>query len=342
MKLRIVNQLKIDKWRDFVDHHPKGNIFHTPEMFDVYFKTRGYNPSLWAVKNDEGEILALHVPVHITLMGGVFNYFTTRNVNFGSVLVRNDIVGKEALSLLLETYNRSISISPLYTELRNLYDLSDYQDIFQNHGYQYESHLNYFVDLDRDHYDILQSYSRSARRDIRSTMRKGNVIVKEIVEPEMLPLFYELIKRTYSHARIPLADFSLFQAAFKILGPKKMVRFTIAFVNGTPASAAVSLLYKDVVYGWYNGVDRSFRSDYPNEVILWNAMRWGSENGFKIFDFGGAGKPEEDSSVRDFKLKFRGDLIEFGRNVCVHAPFRLNLAKRIYSLTRKTTLLEQI
>ena len=133
MKLRIVNQLEIDKWRDFVDHHPKGNIFHTPEMFDVYFKTRGYNPSLWAVKNDEGEILALHVPVHITLMGGVFNYFTTRNVNFGSVLVRNDIVGKEALSLLLETYNRSISISPLYTELRNLYDLSDYQDIFQNH-----------------------------------------------------------------------------------------------------------------------------------------------------------------------------------------------------------------
>ena len=59
------------------------------------------------------------------------------------------------------------------------------------------------------------------------------------------------------------------------------------------------------------------------------------EAGCKTFDFGGAGRPDEVYRVRDFKAKFGGDLVNYGRNVCVHAPFRLGVSRAGYGLMRK-------
>lgn len=337
MEYKIVNQLDIIQWREFVDSHPAGNIFHTPEMYEVYSKTSGYKPALWAVVEND-EILALHTPVTITLKGGMLHYLTTRNVSFGSVLAREDEEGRKALSELLQFYNHNISGATLFTELRNFSDLSYFQDIFQQNGYCYEQYWNYFLDLERNEYDILQSFNRSARQDIRSSIRKGDLVVKEMQTLELLPLFYELVEKTYRNAKIPLADISLFKSAFEILVPKKMALFSICYANGVPAAATVDLQYKNVIYGWYNGMDRSLRAYNPNEFLVWDLVKFGVANGYSVLDFGGGGKVNEESGVRDFKLKFRGKLIEFGRNTCIHAPLRMNLAENTYNFARKILL----
>lgn len=337
MGFTVVNELDQKKWREFVDSHPSGNVFHTPEMFEVYKHAVGYKPALWAVVDDE-EILALHTPVSFSFRRGIFQYIATRNVNFGSVLVRQDEDGRKALSLLLEKYNQSIHFAQLYTELRHNADSSYFQEVFQQFGYKYEGYLNYFIDLDRDEYDILQSFTRTARKVIRSAIRKGHFIVREISEPEMLPIFYELINKSYTHFSIPVVDLSLFQSTFDLLVPKKMARFTISFANGVPAAASVTLNYKDVVYGWYGGMDRELGSYYPSEMDLWDSIKWGIENGYKVFDFGGLGKLDQESSMREFKLKFRGNLIEYGRNICVHSPMRMRLAETTISLSQRTVL----
>ena len=264
----------------------------------------------------------------------MLNYLTTRNVNFGSILVEDNAVGKGALSLLFNTYNQQVSPAILFTELRHISDTSKIQELLIKHGYSYERHLNYSVNLDRDQFDILQSFGRNTRAKIRSNIRKERVVIKEITEPSMLLLFYEMVKKTFAHARVPLADISLFEAGYKILVPKNMARFTIAYVDGVPAAAISILLYKEVMYLWYMGMDRSFGSYYPSEFIIWEMMKWGTEHGYKVFDFGGAGDPDEDSGVRDFKLKFRGDLIEHGRNTCIHAPVRMKFAQNTYNFGR--------
>jgi lipid II:glycine glycyltransferase (peptidoglycan interpeptide bridge formation enzyme) len=65
---------------------------------------------------------------------------------------------------------------------------------------------------------------------------------------------------------------------------------------------------------------------------MWHILKWGAENGYRHYDFGGAGRPNEQYGVRDFKAKFAGELVSYGRNVCVHAPFRLFLSKLGYGL----------
>ena len=52
---------------------------------------------------------------------------------------------------------------------------------------------------------------------------------------------------------------------------------------------------------------------YPNDFLIYHILQWGRENEYKVFDFGGAGHPDEEYGVREHKLKFGGDLVSFGR-----------------------------
>jgi len=145
---------------------------------------------------------------------------------------------------------------------------------------------------------------------------------------------YDLLRKSHQHARVPLADRSLFEAAFELLYAKDMVRFTLARVGDTSVAASVELLYKDVVYGWYGGMDRGYASHLPNELLTWHLLQWGAENGYRVYDFGGAGKPDEEYGVRDFKVKFGGELVNYGRNVFVHTLLLLKVSRTVYQLTR--------
>jgi len=77
-------------------------------------------------------------------------------------------------------------------------------------------------------------------------------------------------------------------------------------------------------------VDRDFSSYVPNEILTWHILEWGAENGYHLCDFGGAGRSDEDYGVRDFKSKFGGELVCYGRNIYVHFPFLLCLSKLGY------------
>jgi hypothetical protein len=187
------------------------------------------------IENDR--VLALHLPVQITLMGGPLRYLTTRDVDFGSVLVEKSEQGRRELALLLHEYNRRIPGAPLFTELRNFTDQCYIRDILENHGYIFEDHLNYLLDLHRDEEAIFQGFTKSTRNRIRKDLRGGDMIIKEVIEREMLPLFYDLLTKTFKAARVPVADIHLFEATFDVLRPMKMAYLTIAFVDETPAAA---------------------------------------------------------------------------------------------------------
>jgi hypothetical protein len=66
MSITIVHTLQEEEWRMFVDNHPEGNVYHTPEMFQVFSRTRGFQPESWAATK-ESHILALLLPARITL-----------------------------------------------------------------------------------------------------------------------------------------------------------------------------------------------------------------------------------------------------------------------------------
>lgn len=333
--MRVVQNLDEKLWKDFVDSHPQGNIFHTPEMFRVFAQTKGHQPTLWATVDHKGYPLALLLPVCVTLLNGLLRQFTTRAIVYGGVLCASGVKGKEALTLLLQTYKREAKNSALFTELRNLSDLSELQPILSDYGFAYEGHLNFLIDLDRPAGEVLQSIGQRTRKGIRKGLRDGFVKMAEATSQAELDHWYDILQKTYNFAQVPLADRSLFVAAFNELYPKGMAKFLLAKVEGATAACSLELPYKNTIYGWYGGLDRAYSEYVPNEMLIWHILEWGANNGYHIYDFGGAGKPDEAYGVRDFKAKFGGDLVNFGRNTYVHRPRLLQLSKKGYEVYQR-------
>ena len=329
-----VRQLDERPWREFVDNHPQGTIFHTPEMFEVFAGATGHRPTLWAAVDNHGRVLALLLPVQITLLNGWFQHFTARAVVYGSVLCVPGAEGHQALARLLRTYRQEVDEALLFTQLRNLSNLEKVQPILREQDFVYEDHLNYLIDLKRPPEAIFQDIGRRTRKHIRRGLGREEVVVAEVRERERVATCYDLLRRTYLAARVPLADRSLFEAAFDLLYPKNMIRFTLASIGRTPIAVSVELLYKDVMYGWYGGTDRAYRSYMPSELLTWHILQWGSDNGYAVYDFGGAGKPGDHYGVRSFKAKFGGELVCFGRNTYVHNPRWLRLSRLGYRIYR--------
>mgnify|MGYP001069360119 CR=1 FL=1 len=173
----IVKSLDEKSWREYVKQHPQGNIFHTPEMFQVFSQAKGYRPTLLAALNQEDEITVLFIPVQITLMEGLLRPLTTRAIAYGSVLCSPGVQGSQALAALLNAYSQSTKNQVLFTEMRNLSDLSVLQPVLLQSGFEHEQHLNYLIDLIHTPMEVMQNIGTRTRKHIRQALRLSPSVV---------------------------------------------------------------------------------------------------------------------------------------------------------------------
>ncbi len=275
------------------------------------------------------------LPVEITLMNGLLRKVTSRAVVYGSVLYTPGQDGEEALRTLLRAYNRKNRRRILFTELRNLFDMSGLQPVLTENGFNYEEELNYLIDLNQSAEELLQSIGQRTRKRIRKGLRDGVVQISEVTNQSELVTWYDTLKKSFRKSKVPLADHSLFEAAFDELNLKGMGKFLLAKVNYIAVACSLELLYKDIIYGWFGGVDRDYTQYFPNEILMWYILAWGVNNHYRVYDFGGAGKPDKEYGVRDFKAKFGGELVCYGRNRSIHSPYLLKMSKLGYAIYRK-------
>jgi len=334
MGISVVRGLPEDVWRSFVAGNPAANVFHTPEMLRVFARTAGYRPGLWAAVDGGARPLALLAPVEIAVLGGPLRRLTARAVAYGSVLAAPGAEGTEALATLLTTYRRDAGGRVLFTELRNLSDTTPWRPALEAGGFAYEDHLNFLIDLARPPETLWAGIRSNARRNIQKAQREG-VVVEEATDAAQVPEAYAILRGVYRRLQVPLTDQALFQAAFDILQPAGLFKIMLAHVEDKVIGVMTLLLHAGVIIYWYTGVDKAYSAYRANDLLVWHALDWGSRNGYHTFDFGGAGKPDEEYGVRDFKAKFGGELVSYGRYQCVHAPRLLRLSEAGYGLLRR-------
>lgn len=331
---RIVSTLPEADWRGFVERHPSGNIFHTPEMFEVFSRVKGHRPQLWAALDSHGEPLALFTPVEVALAGGPLRLFMARSVAYGGVLCAPGERGQQALAALLRQYQAAAGRADLFTELRHLSSAADCQPALTECGFVYEPHLNFLCDVRRPVDELWKNLHESVRKSVRRARREGAEVETATSAADCV-LAYDVLAQVYRHNQVPLAPVGLFKAAFEVLYPKQMIQVWRVVAKGQTIGAGWRLLYKNVVYAWYGGALREQATYKAHELLNWHSLEWAAANDFRLYDFGGAGRPTEAYGPRDFKAKFGGQLVEYGRNTYVPSRLRLQLSQWGYRWARR-------
>ncbi len=323
-------------WSDFAVSQPEGSIFHTPEMFAVFQDTPKSTPFAYAAMDGEDQIVALLSGVKVGVWGRAFAPLSSRNILYGGLLIDEKACSSDALAGLLQTYDGLERHGVLLTEIRNLRSTDPIRPVVEKAGYRYRDYLNYLFDLTQGPDALFAGFSTSCRRNIRKAESLG-IRAVEIDDLGLLGLFYDLIRKTYARARVPVADYSLFKRTYQLLRPKGMAAFYLGYLGDDAVAGRAVFLFKNLVYDWYAGSDPAHFKTYANEFLVWHALRAAAKAGFSTYDFGGAGYPDEPYGVRDFKSRFGGALVHFGRYSKVYSKIRFNAARAGYRIFRHLT-----
>ena len=320
------------KWGEFVFNHPHGNIFQTPEMYEVYENTKNYEPVFLATVNEKDEILGTLLAVIQKEYSGFLGNFTARSIIFGGPLIKDD--NPKILDYILKEYNKVIRKKVIYSQFRNFWDWGDSKEIFVKNGFEYEAHLNILVALTKSEEQLWKEVNSKRRNEIRRAKKENTIFsVKNTVND--LHECYMILKSVYQRAKLPIPNFIFFENIFKNTDNNLGLKLFCAYYENEIIGCMLALSYKDTIYDFYAGSYNEFYNKYPNDLIPWEVFLWGKNNGYKIFDFGGAGKPNKPYGVRDYKKKFGGELVNFGRYEKVHKPFMYNLAKIGFNFWQK-------
>lgn len=309
---------------NYVTNHPKGNIFYTIQFLDLYEKTKNYTP-ITVVAVQENQIIGLLVTVIQKESKGILGYLTSRSIVFGGPLVIDD--NPEIVRTLLKSYNKFIKRKAIYTQFRNLTNMSMFKESFVKEGYVYEDHLDIHIDLQQSEETYWKSLKSKLRQNIRKADKRG-LKFETLDSKKELKKGYDILEEVYKRAKLPIPNFSFFQNAFDILVPMNLAQFFKASYKGEIIGVRFVLLFNKSVYDWYAGSKQEYYKLYPNDFLPYKTIEWGLKHDeFTLFDFGGAGKPNVQYGVRDHKLKFCDELVNLGRFQKVHSRLLFTAAK---------------
>jgi len=331
--MKIVETIERSQWAQFVAGHPQGNIFQTPEMGDVFRAASNSRPVFLAAVDGKGEILGVLLAQLQKFYRGLAGRLTARVVVMGGPLLKDD--DPDVGRALLERFDGVVSRQVVYSQFKNLWKMDRLLPLFQSCGYNYDEHLNILVDL-RGGEEVLWKGLGKARKEGIRKARRNNLLFEVTDSASIVPTFYGLLEKTYKNIGLPFPALDFFRALCDHLPPGSIKFFGVR-KEGQPLTILAALVYKGVLYAYYIGrvMEAECLRMKPIDFLYWEVLSWGVRNGCQVFDWLGAGKPNQEYGVRDFKLQYGGVLHEFGRYEKVYNAALMKLGTLGIKLKRK-------
>ncbi len=320
------------QWTDFVANHPHGTIFQTPEYYEIHQDVKGFCPFVIALLDSAGSMVGVMLVIIHQVYGGLLGTMTSRAVIAGGPLVKED--DPELASLILRDYVENKQTRVVYSQFRNLFESGKMKSAFADAGAVYEDHLNILIDLTQTEEELWKGVKSRKRNNIRQAQRKG-LTVRRLTTKSEADEAYSILMEVYKRAKLPLANKQLFINAFMQMQDNGMLRIYGTFSEEKLAGAMFILACNGRFYDWYAGSFRKYYSFNPNDILPWEIFRIAQAEQIQLFDFGGAGKPGVPYGVRNYKMQFGGELVNFGRYELPHNKLVFGMMKIAFRLWQR-------
>lgn len=328
MRILLNEEIPVSRWKDFINLNQYGSPFQTAEYFNFFNSIPGQSASAIAIANND-QITALAV-VTLQKESGIKSYFSRRAIIYGGPLLTDDSSGT-SLNILFSEINRIIKRKVIYAETRNFFNYEKYIAIFQDAGWMYQSYLNYHLCCNTKE-EVWSKLNTNRKRQITKAVKCG-VISKEAQSVEEVKAYYFILNNLYKKKikkPLPRRDFFI-----ELFNRQLAKFFLVHYKNQIIGGIVCPILAAKAIYEFYVcGLDQEYKEASPSVMATYAAIEHACLNGIKYFDFMGAGKPDDDYGVRDFKSKFGGNMVEYGRFIKIFDPNLYNLGSAIMKAKR--------
>lgn len=317
-----VDNSLIENVRIFHDRSEDVSFFQHINLFNFIDGNKDYRAILLLVE-DNANVMATLMALQIKQGPTWFSFLNKRFLITGYPVISKKADSMEILSLVVGQINRLSAKETVFVEFRPHIPNHFLQRVLIENKYKQSDHLNLLVDLN-DHEVLWKHLHESKRRQVRKSQKNGLVVGLCVDENELM-FFFMIIKNLYKkRIKKPYPSYSFFLNFYRELQLKnKGVIFLAKWKGRILGGMLCPYVPGQTIYEWYiAGLDKENVKNgvYPSVLLTWSAIEYGRKQGFKTFDFMGAGKPGIPYGVRDFKKRFGGELINAGRYIYVNKP----------------------
>ena len=285
------------------------SIFHSSAWAKVLKESYGYNP-FYFVSIESGQISLLmpfmDVVSPLTGKRGVSLPFTDRCEPF--------FHRKELLKAAVE---RALDFAKearwKYIEWR---DAGYFPEELSCWEFYYTHDLN----LMRAESELFSSFKDSNRRSIKKAIKEG-VSIKIGYSLNSLKSFYRLNCMTRKRHGIPPQPFIFFKKVFESIISKGYGIVVTAFHSNSLVASSIFFNFgRNAIYK-YGASDMKYQNLRPNNLIMWEAIKWYRNQGYETFNFG---RTEFDNhGLLHFKRLW-------GANECLLKYYRYDFKKKMF------------
>ncbi|MFO7732374.1 MAG: GNAT family N-acetyltransferase [Candidatus Aminicenantes bacterium] len=274
MDFQVVNPIDHPGWDDLLLAAGEASFFHTSAWARVLVDSYGYRPAYFAAF-DQGRLSALMPFMEISSpwsgRRGVSLPFTDYCRPFGF-----DRTGLQDAVRAVREHAKGRKWS--YVEWRSDGHLPE-------EAVPTESYRLHSLDLRPDEAGLFSGLRESARRNVRKAAREG-VIVEFERSTEALREFYRLQCGTRRRHGLPPQPFLFFKSIGEHVLNRDLGTVASARFGGRVIASSVFFHFGTEAIFKYNASDPRSLARRPNNLILWEAVRWCKGRGATTLNLG--------------------------------------------------------
>jgi lipid II:glycine glycyltransferase (peptidoglycan interpeptide bridge formation enzyme) len=276
-----LNPLTDPRWLEFVQHHERASVFHSPGWLSALRQTYGYEP--FVVTTSSGPTLENGVVVC-----RVKGWMSRRLVSLPFSDHCDPLVdGSEDLSEMLALLAgdawtagwRSVELRPR-AFVGQLFEVSAAACGLKPSG-EYYLHR---IDLRAEATEIFRRFHRSStQRAIRRAEREG-LTYEAGTSDRLLASFYRLLRLTRRRHGLPPQPLAWFRNLVACLGDRVLIH--MASKDGQPIASILTLSFKKTIVYKYGGSDASLHHLGGMPFLFWRVIQDAQTRGLAELDLG--------------------------------------------------------
>jgi len=145
--------------------------------------------------------------------------------------------------------------------------------------------LTHALDISQPEQKIFSTFRNSTKHNIKKAVKLG-VKVKILNSLESIKEFYRLNCFTRKDHGLPPQPFYFFRKLYKHIISRNKGFVALGFYRNKAVAGAVYSHFGNTAVFKYGASDKTYNHLRPNNLVMWEAIKWCAENGRKNFNFG--------------------------------------------------------
>lgn len=269
-------------WLAFAESHSDANIFHHPAWIELLSRNYGYRPFIMALVDGSGEVVAGLPMMEIRSILTGRRWVSLPYTDYCIPLCRADDALPELCAWLVEEYERGhtprIGLRWQFPPCDGIVNYSDC--------------VLHLLKLAADVEQVQQGFKRTHRQNIATAQARGVRIVQGSGLEEAR-LYYRLQLETRRRHGVPVQPLRFFDELARTVFSQGLGFVMLAYKGEECLAGIVLLHWNRSLIAKYAASREDRLNLRPNNLLFWEGIHWGCENGYELFDMGRAEAADE-------------------------------------------------